>query len=139
MTAIPPMIYRIPNWIKLVIWENKRINKYTYIYIYIHNMEYEPRILSGARTSKITFPFVHLNRWKIGRLLLRTGTPGEILVPGGGCVDPIHLLICRSKAWFTIGYNGKTIGKPQENGGLMGFNGIYHLVMTNIAMENHNL
>ena len=34
----------------------------------------------------------------------------------------------------------KTIGKPQENpqenGGLMGFNGIYPLVMTNIAIEN---
>ena len=31
----------------------------------------------------------------------------------------------------------KTMGKPWENGGLMGFNGIYPLVMTHIATENH--
>ena len=31
------------------------------------------------------------------------------------------------------------MGKPRENGGLMGFNEIYLLVMTNIAMENHHL
>ena len=30
------------------------------------------------------------------------------------------------------------MGKPWENGGLMGFNGIYPLVMTNIAVENHH-
>ena len=31
----------------------------------------------------------------------------------------------------------ETIGKSWENGGFMGFNGIYPLVMTSIAMENH--
>ena len=30
----------------------------------------------------------------------------------------------------------KTMGKPEENGGLMIFCGIYPLVMTNVAMEN---
>ena len=39
-------------------------------------------------------------------------------------------------------YHGKTIGKPWENGGLMvilwDLHGVYHLVMTNIAMENHH-
>ena len=30
-------------------------------------------------------------------------------------------------------------GKTMGNGGLMGFNGIYSLIMTNITMEHHNL
>ena len=32
----------------------------------------------------------------------------------------------------------KIMGKPWENGGLMGFYGMYPLVMTKIAMENHH-
>ena len=35
--------------------------------------------------------------------------------------------------------NGKYMGKPWENDGLMGFYGIYPMVMTNITMENHHL
>ena len=33
-------------------------------------------------------------------------------------------------------FSGKIIGKPWENGGLMGFHGIYPLVSSNMAMEN---
>ena len=36
-------------------------------------------------------------------------------------------------------FHRKTIGKPWENGGLMGFNAVYPLVMTKIAIENGNL
>ena len=34
------------------------------------------------------------------------------------------------------GDHGKTIGNPLENGGFMGFDGIYPLVIFDIAMEN---
>ena len=38
--------------------------------------------------------------------------------------------------------NHRTLGKPEENGGLMGFNGIFHgtypLVNCYITMENHH-
>ena len=36
----------------------------------------------------------------------------------------------------TIGKHRKTIGKSYENGGSMGFNGFYPLVMTDIAIEH---
>ena len=38
--------------------------------------------------------------------------------------------------WIT---KGKHIGKPWENGGLMGSDEIYPLVMTNIAVESHHV
>ena len=62
-----------------------------------------------------------------------------VLWPPGGSLalkqDPTYG-IYQSTPWPMENHR-KTIGKPLENGGLMGFNGIYPLVMTNIAMENN--
>ena len=50
----------------------------------------------------------------------------------------LHDLVRTHQQLELFYFDGKTMGKPRENGGLMGFDGIYPLVMSNITMENHN-
>ena len=40
-------------------------------------------------------------------------------------VDPVVHDLQDHLSWLSSGNGGKTLGKPQENGGLMGFNGIF--------------
>ena len=43
-----------------------------------------------------------------------------------------HCLLLREYHLENLWQNGKIIGKPWENDGLMGFYGIYHLVITHL-------
>ena len=51
-------------------------------------------------------------------------------------VDPAESWNYLATAMKLGSIHGKTMGKPWENGDLMGFNGFHPLVMTNITIEN---
>ena len=113
-----------------------------YIYLYVYVNIY---IYIYIKKSFINFPIfessspIKNNQRRLPRRQLRAEFLLLLLrVCGrqhlGSCAN--IQIVASGSCWELPSVNGRTIGKWWLNGGLMGFYGIYPLVMTDIAVEN---
>ena len=117
-------IYTIDIHIYICIYTYSYNHIYIYIYTYIMHIFFFATVRSwGALFVPWADARSHRGDWR------------HLPRRGHGDAGDVWRTYTRHVPWETI---GETIGKPWENGGLMGFNGKYPLIMTNIAVENHH-